>query len=629
MERKTIRSIRLAVLLATQFFFTSMHAQDTCEGASNQSYLHGNYARALIDASGSLFWDGQMSRFTPQFESYSPSTIFAQALWLSAQDEAGNIKVTAPSYGKGAGRFDYFPGPIPTSIPASDAYCEQWDKVWMATRSDIETHLADLADNGIVDNPLAAIMGWPGRNNPLFASIWGFELPENEDFAPFTDVNQNGIYDPLQGDYPSVPQSDVQPDQITWCVFNDSTGIREDLSEDSVPLGVDVQLTAWAFLCEDNSIFNTTLFTSYKIINKSGSTLSQLRMADWIDFDLGCFTDDYLGCSPEQNTFFAYNMDNIDGTNLSVCEQGIYTFGENPPVQAITFLDKPMASFIAYDRSPMAPYMPINSASVTYFINGLFADGTPITPTGVGYNPGSILEPVAYTFPGDPNQAEEWSAYSNALPTGDQSGIASVSLGDLAPSQAISVDLAYSFHREPMQDHLGNITVMYSNIDEIQATYDTHFSTLCAQRPICVEDCVWAGDLNADGIANHCDLLPIAGHYHSAGAIRQGPYNWQPQDGLDWQTAQINEVNNKHIDANGSGLIDEVDFGMTLQHYGFTKPGYTAPPDEYQIGDELVMETPGGALLSPNDFRFFFINFNNVPEGTVGVAFSLEMDTAF
>lgn len=398
-----------------------------CNGATSAAYLHGNHIRALIDPSGSLFSDGIHSQFTPQFQPPSATTIFAQGFWLVGTDAAGNIKMATPTYGKSSGRYEYFPGPIlDESNPTAD-FCTRWDKTWSVSRSAIEAHLADFNDNDFIDNPIPELLDWPALGNPHLANRLGLELPDNRPMAPFFDQNQDGRYDPLDGDYPNVPQSDVLPDQIVWCVFNDAAAPHAEMP--SPPLGVEVQLTAWSFMCTDNIDLNTTVFTSYKIINRSTEAIEQFRAGSWIDFDLGCYEDDYLGSAPDQHTFFVYNKNPFE---QPFCAGGVTPFAGDPPVQAVTFLNRPMASFLA--SIDMNQGLGNTLLSRYNILNGFHFDGTPITPFGDGYNPGSGLPAVAFSFPGDPNVPEQWSAYSANAQVGDPRAIGATALGTLAPA---------------------------------------------------------------------------------------------------------------------------------------------------------------------------------------------------
>ncbi|MCO6477570.1 MAG: T9SS type A sorting domain-containing protein [Phaeodactylibacter sp.] len=617
------------------FLFTvsSFWAQD-CPVPSASNYLHGNNIRAVIPGGGRLFFDGNNAGFEVSSQDAEPAhTIFAQGLWLGAVDAAGNLKVAAQTYGSDIGHSDtdYFAGPLDEAGAANEAACNQWDRVWLAYRYQIEAHLKDITDNGTVDTPIPEIMGWPGAGNPYFADIYGFELPgTDQGLAPFMDSDNDGIYDPMAGDHPAVLQSSIIPEQITWSIFNDAGGIHAETGGE--PLQVEVHLATWAYFCEDNPQLNNTVFTSYKLINRGEEALDSLHLGIWLDYDLGCFIDDYIGSAPALNTVFAYNSDNDDELN---CESsGVTGFGENPPVQAMIVLNQELSYATYYCNGSVGmcrtfgpgpggwaqPYYQLLTGSFLFF-------------GGDGANPNN--PPTNFAFPGDPNNPEEWSmvSASSALESNDYKVLGSIRLGNLAPGAAEQVDAAYSFFREPGASHLENVTAMYTGIEDLQSWYNGRFEDICSQ-PACEEDCVWPGDANADGIANYYDLLAIAVGENAQGPGRDGPNTWAPWSSEDWVDVQANGANYKHIDANGNGTVTFEDFLVSGQHYNRTEPGYQPPVAEYREGPELN--------LSAFPFQFDFNNLSagqstntgriqlteTVP-GLYALAFSLEYDTAY
>ena len=626
------RSFTLFLLLS--FISWNGQAQD-CLPPTAGDHLHGNNVRAFISGGGGLFFDGSDAGF--QVPAPEPlHTIFAQGLWLGGIDPGGNLKIAAQTYGRAQNESDYFAGPL-NEMGATDAgTCQDWDRIWSVFRYQVEAHLQDFADNGAIDNPIPEIMGWPGKGNPHFAGIYGFGLPPAEEgLAPFFDQNGDGVYDPMAGDYPMIKQSAVLPEQITWSIFNDAGGIHTQSQGN--PLQVEVHLTTWAFNCSDNPQLNNTIFTSYKVINRGIEPLDSTQLALWTDFDLGCHTDDFFGSAPELNSYVVYNQDNEDDLN---CPSGVNGYGENPPVQAVTVLNKSLTSSMYYVNpsftDPPAGVTDPNTAIEFYrYMTGSWRDGTPLTFGGDGYDP-SLSNPVtSFAFPGDPNDPNDWSAYSEELfSPADRRAINSVALGMLPPGGVVEVDFGYSFFREEGADFLENVTAMYAGIEALQGWYDDKFETACSLAALCEEDCVWAGDANADGIANHCDLLPMAVGENAQGPTRRGPYNWAPRDGDNWTGTQNNGANNKHLDANGNGTVSFEDFFLSEQHYNLTRPDYQAPAPEYREGPELVLDSP-----------FPSFNFDNLAPGEAtalgrvrlaipvpelyALAFSLEYDTAY
>ena len=607
-----------------------------CAGSTEGVYLHGNNVRAHISNAGTLFLDGEKAAFNVPFRYPLKSTIYAQGLWLAGLGTDGALKLAASSNRIKRGEFEYFPGPLDSLGSTTSENCADWDRIWQAHRLQIEAHREDFAEDGVIDNPIPEILGWPGKGNPHFQERYGFELPDTpQGLAPFFDHNSDGRYTPLEGDYPALPGIAIVPEHITWNVFNDAGGPHTE--SHGAPLQVEVQLTSWAFNCADNPQLNNTIFASYKVINRGQEAIDSLALGLWLDFMLGCFRDDHQGSAPELNTVFTYNHDNIDGSSLGGCtEEG--NFGENPPVQAVTCLNQDLSSAMVFFNSSLIDthyelYFPTEPQQYFNFLNGRWRFGAPLTYGGYGFNPGQDRPPASFCFPGDPNDPSAWSSHHSSILAYDQNILPSIRLGGLFPDESRQIDVAYSYFREPGADYLENVTVMYAGIEALQEWYDNQFESACAPAPFCEENCIWAGDANADGIANHCDLLAIAVAEGQRGPTRNAPYNWSPQPGEDWEDEQSNGANNKHLDADGSGTVAFEDFRLSHLHYNLTRSGYQPPPPVYREGPELVFDAVGT------------FNFNNLSAGQstglgrlrlmadipelYALAFSLEYDTAY
>ena len=148
-----------------------------------------------------------------------------------------------------------------------------------------------------------SIAGWPARDNPFFAGIYGFDLPTNaqQGLAPFYDKNGDAVYNPLDGDYPAVFQQGKPPfvpAQMAWTVFNDVGFGNPGTPAGAIALQMETQLLAWVFNCTDQPVLNNTVFTSHKTIYHGTEALDSTAIALFTDFDLGCYLDDYQGCNP-------------------------------------------------------------------------------------------------------------------------------------------------------------------------------------------------------------------------------------------------------------------------------------------------------------------------------------------
>lgn len=100
-----------------------------------------------------------------------------------------------------------------------------------------------------------------------------------------------------------------------------------------------------------------------------------------------------------------------------------------------------------------------------------------------------------------------------------------------------------------------------------QVIFPGHQDELCRQT-----DCIWPGDANGDGSANHYDLLNIGLGFGSMGPPRTvfpvpgDPLFWAPSFNTDWGQA-VGAVDYKHLDCDGNGVIDVEDLLAIQKNY--------------------------------------------------------------
>ncbi len=83
-------------------------------------------------------------------------------------------------------------------------------------------------------------------------------------------------------------------------------------------------------------------------------------------------------------------------------------------------------------------------------------------------------------------------------------------------------------------------------------------------------DCVWPGDTDSNGVVNNFDLLNIGLAYGTTGSVRPNAnISWTAQNADNWAESTPNSnVNYKHIDTNGEGLVDDNDTLAIAQNWG-------------------------------------------------------------
>ncbi|MEM1217483.1 MAG: T9SS type A sorting domain-containing protein [Bacteroidota bacterium] len=613
-------------LLFFALFIHSATGQNECGEPEAKAYQHGNWVRATVYNNGTLFTEdegGDPGFLVPYDGENTPATLTRASLCLGGVDEAGHLRL---SVGKEGGMWA---GPYQDQPDLDEEACKNWDRVFQVSRYEILTHQADLADNGSIDLPILAVLGWPAKGNPYFETIFGFSLPDVDyDLAPFADVNGDGLYSPLLGDYPKLPQSEVIPSVMTYSIFNDALGTNALGSE---PLEVEIHQTTWSYYCQQQKELNHTVFSSHRILAKGDTAIDSFRVGFFLDADLGCYTDDYIGTSPNLNTVYSYNADSSDG-GPGTCPGGHQEYSNNPPVQAFTSLNYPLYRTIYYNVSGINNPNPITTEPETaehyyQYLNGRWKDNSPLTFGGLGDDPTN--NETFLMFPGNVFVPTQWSLWQlSSPPQYWRKPILSLAPGTLEPQQSITVDMAWIYVRNLQASHIVNVLEMEAAVPVVQAIYTEGFESICPGDNLCTEDCVWPGDANADGVVNSKDLVYLGIAYNTIGPSRLEPNFWSPKKGLTWAANWPNELNYKHADLNGDGIVDWVDLPWLEFYTGYKTPWFQSTPDLYQTGFDLFWEahsTNNLEELEPGQTYFVLLRTNNVPK-LHGISYQIEYD---
>jgi len=169
------------------------------------------------------------------------------------------------------------------------------------------------------------------------------------DGAPYTDVNNNGIYDPAT-DVPGI----IGAKQTIWYVANDLDAVKTALLYGTQPLGIEMQATIWNY--DISGLHDNTIFKKYILINKSNTNFNDMFISQWSDPDVGIANDDFVGCDTMLNLGFAYNGPDKD-----------IIYGLAPPVVGYDLLQGPIVQGIdGQDRNRNG----INDAYEYAYLNG-------------------------------------------------------------------------------------------------------------------------------------------------------------------------------------------------------------------------------------------------------------------
>ncbi|HNE28820.1 MAG TPA: hypothetical protein PLW66_06610, partial [Saprospiraceae bacterium] len=616
-------------LLFLLLFTTMAGAQipsPACTTPSAEETLHGNRLRVRLTADGNAKQVAGSTAFVADYDGspFPKLNLWTGGLWLGGLDTAGNLKLAALnhlSYWQ-----HYFPGPLGPDGELTDENCNQWNRIWKVSRYAIEAHRADYNDNQQIDQPIAAVVGWPGRGNPFFESLNGFALTNDTmALAPFFDYNNDGIYNAFEGDFPH-PEGltpEVSVSEMLWMIFN-SGGSNLDC---------DIHSTVWALQCDGNDVLNSTYFQSFKVVNRGTMRLDSFILGIWQPIAYGCplFVID-IGTKPDLHTVYVYS----NRPNIGPC-LNLPGFGENKPVGALTILNAPLYKSIYIIDPSIGQFPPAiihSSLPIGHyrFLNGRWNDGSPLTYGWTGYTPQNPFAiPVDHYFTGDPNDPGSWAAVNEQAPLVSFESLASVKIGTLNPGQSRTIDVAFSYHLGEGLDGLQNVSYMFDRVAELRQSYDQQFEDVCDYTPCMHNDCVWPGDANRDGTVDHTDLLPLGVAYNAEGPQRDAPVIWAPLEADSWGLSYNQSYDYKHLDPNGNGKVDDLDISLIRDFLGSTTLNWAQPPDEYPVGDDLRPKAV--SLIDTNNVlagqKFFAaVEADWFPE-LHGLAYEMEWDTAY
>ncbi|MEO1628543.1 MAG: T9SS type A sorting domain-containing protein [Bacteroidota bacterium] len=146
-----------------------------------------------------------------------------------------------------------------------------------------------------------------------------------------------------------------------------------------------------------------------------------------------------------------------------------------------------------------------------------------------------------------------------------------------------------------------------------------------------MEDCVWPGDLNANGIANNLDILAFGFALGQSGPARtNGSTNWEALEAEDWAGFLPDlGTNFKHIDADGNGVIDEQDRLAVNINYNLTNDLFSGLLGSVIAGNDLFV-VPQNEVTSPGGTFLLDIHLgsaSNPIDSMYGIGFQLKLDT--
>ncbi|MFH1121192.1 MAG: Ig-like domain-containing protein [Bacteroidota bacterium] len=441
-----------------------------------------NNINAGVNANGYLFsktleipgnYGGFTTEIDPHFRypaNTMTSTIFTSSFWIGGIDPQGELHTAIRTYIEPFMSFQA--GPIAFNYD-SDHYL-QFGRIWKLSKAEIEYHRQNYQSQGY--QPIEVISSWPGNGN--------IALGQAPVLAPYMDINNDGFYNCLDGDYPLI-----RGDQTLFLMYNDDVNVP---GSDVLPIKAEIHAMTYAFDAPDDTALHNTVFVHFDIINRSTETYHNCWLGVFTDPDIGYASDDYIRCDVTRGSYYCYNGKEIDGNGE------FWAYGENPPAQSVTVLAGPykdpdgldnpgegcnesvnglnFGNGIADDERsgltnfnnlqkyyyeiPIEP-PPLTGSDYYNFMNNVMNDGTHFMYGGNGHpEMGAIGPECNFMFPGnsDPlnwgtgcvypgggyNQGEKfWTEEEAGNLPGDKRGIGAMGPFTFNPEQVQEVDIAY------------------------------------------------------------------------------------------------------------------------------------------------------------------------------------------
>lgn len=374
-------------------------------------------------------------------------SMYTGALWISGFDNGLNLHTAGQTYRQRG--LDFWPGPLNNFGETDSLTCKTWDRMFSVKGTAIVN-----AKNGVSID--ASILNWPGST------------------APFVDKDADGIYNPASGDYPTYDPSFLNniPGEMVWWVMND-VGNTHTAYPGGLPMGIEIQVTAFAYPSSTSQAINNSTMYRYKIINKSSSPLYDVTVGNFMDPDLGDGNDDYVGCntSIQGGLFYCYNAEAIDSK-----------YGNEPPAIGLTYLKTfkdqngnslPPSSFMFFTNqgTPGINSDPNNAYELNRYLNAKWADGLNLsygTPNGRGGT-----DSTNFAFPGNIYNQNSW--VETDVP-GDRRMIPAIGPFTLQPGAVNEVVFAMVWAQSDTGANKGSVAKLIASTDSIHTAAATNFA---------------------------------------------------------------------------------------------------------------------------------------------------------
>lgn len=204
------------------------------------------------------------------------------------------------------------PGPFTDILHDDITIKDRYNQAFYVSRAMIEDHLLQI-NNESYTIPYD-IKFWPAHGD--------ITKGQAANLAPFYDQNNDGHYDPEQGDYPLI-----YGEHCYLKIYH----MNSSNLDTQFTLDMDCFEYIYYFNCENDQALNQTIFQTNTYYLRSGSYDNVYFNAIY-DIDLGYYNDDYAGTNVNEGMIYAYNGDLNDQFFTSILPATGMQFLKGAPV---------------------------------------------------------------------------------------------------------------------------------------------------------------------------------------------------------------------------------------------------------------------------------------------------------
>lgn len=279
------------------------------------------------------------------------------------------------------------------------------------TKDEIEAHIIDYNDNGIIDQPIENVLNWPAQGNVFFQDKYGVSLTSTQVRLGFYDKNSNGVYEPMDGEYPLLSETFI-PEKAIVKFFTPKMGSSlSNLNLAVILYHVDCHVT-------DVNV-KDVIYVDYQWVYTGFEDLRKIDLAFDLSIDMGANQNEHLAYDSLSNTVFAYQSPLNSDDDIGDGVLGIYNYEPNYVWTGEELMPFYIDRFFYYEDGGIygGPENLVDYQS--NFLNSKWNDGMPKVAGGNAYpQDANTLAETDLVYTGDPSSPSEWSEISANINAG-------------------------------------------------------------------------------------------------------------------------------------------------------------------------------------------------------------------